>query len=218
MPVLPEVPATVFPDAPLRFVLPGPTGALECAAAPPLGAARNAVAVICQPHPLHGGTMDNKVVTTLERTFRELGLATVRFNFRGAGASEGTHDFGVGEADDLAAVVGWARRALPAHALWLAGFSFGSYVTTGAARALLAERLISIAPPVGKWDFGKLALPYCPWLVVQGEDDEVVDAQGVFAYFASLAQPPTLIRLPRTSHFFHGKLTDLRMLLTDALK
>ena len=207
-----------FPAEPLRFALAGPAGRIEAAAAPPLADECAAIGVVCQPHPLHGGTMDNKVVTTVERALRELGLPTVRFNFRGAGASEGAHDHGVGEQDDLAAVVDWARRVKPGAALWLAGFSFGSYVSASAARRLLAAQLISIAPPVGRWDFAKLTLPYCPWLVVMGDADEVVDPAGVYAYLGALAEPPRLIRLPDTGHFFHGKLTELRTLLIDALR
>jgi alpha/beta superfamily hydrolase len=123
-----------------------------------------------------------------------------------------------GEQDDLAAVVAWAQRVKPGAALWLAGFSFGAYVSASAARRLLASRLISIAPPVGRWDFAKLTAPYCPWLVVMGDADEVVDPAAVYAYLGSLAEPPQLIRMPDTSHFFHGKLTDLRALLIDALR
>jgi alpha/beta superfamily hydrolase len=214
---LPEAPET-FPTEPLRFLLDGPAGKLEAAAAPALALEAPAVAVVCQPHPLHGGTMDNKVVTTVERALRELGIPTVRFNFRGAGASQGVHDHGVGEQDDLAAIVEWARRTKPGAALWLAGFSFGSYVSAAAARRLLAAQLVSIAPPVGRWDFAKLTLPYCPWLVVMGDADEVVDPATVYAYLAALAEPPQVIRMPATSHFFHGKLTDLRTLLGDALR
>jgi len=175
-------------------------------------------AVICHPHPLHGGTMHNKVVTILERSLRELGLACVRFNFRGVGQSAGVHDEGRGEVEDLAAVVDWARRASPGDALWLAGFSFGSYVALAAARRVGADALVSIAPPVGRWDFDSIELPDCPWLVVQGEEDEVVDPAAVFAWVESLSKQPHLVRMPETSHFFHRRLMDLRGVIRNAMR
>jgi Predicted hydrolase of the alpha/beta superfamily len=103
--------------------------------------------------------MHNKVVTMVERALRESGLDTVRFNFRGTGASAGVYDNGNGEGDDLAAVVAWVRRTRPDDALWLAGFSFGSYVTIRNAARLQAEALISIAPPAGRWSFESIARP-----------------------------------------------------------
>jgi alpha/beta superfamily hydrolase len=204
-----------FPSQPGGLLLPGPVGALELVCAlPDAERARAGVAVISHPHPLQGGTMTNKVVTTLERTLLDLGLATVRHNFRGVGASEGAHADGVGETDDLVTIARWARAQRPGDALWLAGFSFGSYVTLRAAGALDASRLILVAPPVGRWDFSAIAPPACPWLIVQGAADEVVDAQAVFAWADALRPPQTLIRMPDTGHFFHRKLIDLR----DAVK
>src|SRR2546423_13546714 len=145
---------TEFPASPAAITLPGPVGSLEAATNVPESAdARAGVAVICHPHPLQGGTMHNKVVTTLERSLRELGLATVVFNFRGTGASDGVFDDGIGETDDLLAVARWAQHVRPRDALWLAGFSFGSYVAARAAAQLPVRQMISIAPPVGRWDF-----------------------------------------------------------------
>ena len=154
--------------------------------------------------------MRNKVVTMLERSLRECGLDTLRFNFRSAGESAGEYDNGIGESDDLAAVVAWVRAVRPGDVLWLAGFSFGSYVTLRNAVKLGAETLISIAPPVGRWSHETLALPTCPWLVVMGEEDEVVEPQAVFDWIDSLEQPPELVRMPETGHFFHRRLMDLR--------
>ncbi|TXG77800.1 MAG: alpha/beta hydrolase [Rhodocyclaceae bacterium] len=209
-----------FPSEPATFLLQGPAGVLEVASEPADSAsdAREGVAVICHPHPLHGGTMHNKVVTITERALRELGLDTVRFNFRGIGNSEGTFDDGKGESEDLACVVDWVRRVRPGADLWLAGFSFGSYVALRNARRLDAGALITIAPPVGRWRFETIELPECPWLVVQGEEDEVVDAQGVFDWVEQLDVSPQLVRMPQTSHFFHRRLMDLRGAIKNAMR
>jgi len=208
-----ELPAdpVSFPDVAASFMLDGPAGKLETISdvAEP-ACARRGVAVICHPLTTEGGTMHNKVVTMAERGLRESGLDTVRFNFRSAGNSEGTYDKGRGEGHDLAAVVAWVRRTRPDDALWLAGFSFGSYVSIANAVSLRADTLISIAPPVGRWAFEKLALPTCPWLIVQGEADEVVEPQAVFDWVDTLKHKPQLVRMPDTSHFFHRRLMDLR--------
>ncbi|HET8553875.1 MAG TPA: alpha/beta family hydrolase [Rhodanobacteraceae bacterium] len=209
-----------FPDASLGFTLAGPAGKLEVSVDVPAAShARKGTAVICHPHPLEGGTMHNKVVTMLERALRESGLATVRFNFRGVGDSEGGFDNARGEGDDLAAVCAWVRRVHPDDALWLAGFSFGSFVALDNAVRLGADALISIAPPVGRsYDFDAIALPDCPWLVIQGEDDEVVDPQAVFDWLDGLDKEPTVIRMPETSHFFHRRLLDLRGAVKNAVR
>ena len=203
------------------FTVRGPAGGLEAASSPADGKAdgtSRGIAVICHPHPLHGGTMHNKVVTIIERALRELGLDTLRFNFRGIGQSEGAFDDGVGESEDLAAAVAWARKVRPGVALWLAGFSFGSYVVLRNAKRLDADALITVAPPVGRWDFDAIELPDCPWLVVQGEEDEVVDPQLVFDWVENLAVAPQLVRMPETSHFFHRRLMDLRGAIKNAMR
>ncbi|HET7301487.1 MAG TPA: alpha/beta family hydrolase [Oleiagrimonas sp.] len=209
-----------FPDAGLGFTLAGPAGKIEVTVDVPAAShARKGTAVICHPHPLEGGTMHNKVVTMLERALRESGLATVRFNFRGVGDSEGSFDNAHGEGDDLAAVCAWVRRVRPDDALWLAGFSFGSFVALDNAVRLGADALISVAPPVGRsYDFDAIELPDCPWLVIQGEDDEVVEPQAVFDWLDSLDKEPTLIRMPETSHFFHRRLLDLRGAVKNAVR
>ena len=200
-----------FPAESTTLQLDGPAGALEVAVDRSEAAPLPAVAIICHPLPIEGGTMHNKVVTMLARSLRELGLDTVRFNFRGTGNSEGSFDDGVGEADDLRAVAAWVRAQRPDAALWLAGFSFGAYVSLRMAAELQPAMLISIAPPVGRsWDFDSLVPPTCPWLVVQGETDEVVDPQAVFAWIDTMRDPPDLVRMPDTGHFFHRKLMDLR--------
>ena len=200
-----------FPSESTTLMLDGPAGALEVAVDRSEATPLPAVAIICHPLPIEGGTMHNKVVTMLARSLRELGLDTVRFNFRGTGNSEGSFNDGVGEADDLRAVAAWVRAQRPEAALWLAGFSFGAYVSLRMAAELQPSMLISIAPPVRRsWDFDTLVPPTCPWLVIQGEADEVVDPQAVFDWIDTMRDPPDLVRMPDTGHFFHRKLMDLR--------
>ncbi len=195
------------------FFIAGPTGRIETAFDPAdaEAPAQPIIAIVCHPLPTEGGTMHNKVVTMVARALRECGVATVRFNFRGVGQSEGVFDDGAGELDDLRAVARWVREQHPGKALWLAGFSFGAWVSLRAASELGAAALISIAPPVGRsWDFAGIVIPPIPWLVVQGEADEIVEPQAVFDWIARLPQPPQLVRMPDTSHFFHRRLMDLR--------
>ena len=207
-----------FPGETASILLPGPAGAIELACGVPEADARNGIAIICHPNPLQGGTMFNKVVTTLDRGLLELGLTTVRFNFRGIGKSEGVHDEGRGEADDLVAIAEWVRREKPDALLWLAGFSFGSYVVLRAAPRLAPSQVILIAPPVGRWDFSDIQWPACPVLIVQGEDDDVVDSPAVFAWAEAQDPPPTLVRMPDTGHFFHRRLIDLRGAVRNAVR
>jgi uncharacterized protein len=208
-----------FPETASELRLSGPAGAIEAVAeVPEPQSARAGVALICHPHPLHGGTMHNKVVVMIERSLRELGLRTLRFNFRGVGASEGEHDDGRGETLDVLALAEWLRQVRPNDALWLAGFSFGSYVALLAARHLPVKQMISIAPPVGRWDFSAAIAPPCPWLVVQGEDDDVVEPQAVFDWIDAMADKPTLVRMPETGHFFHRRLMDLRGAIKNAVR
>lgn len=200
-------------------MLDGPAGRLETISdvATRTGA-RRGVAVICHPQPQQGGTMHNKVVTMTERALRESGLDTVRFNFRGTGDSTGTYDDGTGESDDLAAVVAWVRKVRPQDALWLGGFSFGAYISIRNAVRLRADALVSIAPPIGVRPLDGVPLPQCPWLLIQGEADEVVDPQAVFDWIATLEHPPELIRMPETGHFFHRRMMDLRGAIKHAVR
>ena len=210
-----------FPSESTTLLLDGPAGALEVAVDFPEPAdARPLLAVVCHPLPTEGGTMHNKVVTMVARALRELGATTVRFNFRGTGGSAGAFDHGKGEREDLRAVVEWARAGHPGHALWLAGFSFGAYVSLSAAAALRPDALISIAPPVAGrgWEFDDIEIPEVPWLVVQGDADEIVDAQSVYDWIDSLPRKPQLVRMVDTSHFFHRKLIDLRGAIQHEVK
>ena len=207
-----------FPAEQTEFFLTGPAGRLECIAdAPALEAARAATAVLCHPHPQHGGTMRNKVVTIMDRALRESGLATVRFNTRGTGDSEGSFDDGQGELDDLLAVVDWVRRTRPEDDLWLGGFSFGAWITLRAAQDLPVRMLITIAPPVERYGFAELMPPNCPWLLVQGDEDEVVSPSAVFEWVDKLDKPPDLVVMDGSGHFFHRRLMDLRGLIKNAV-
>ncbi len=207
-----------FPTDSARIFIEGPAGRLEMLASPPDPQVPpvNAVAIIAHPHPLFGGTMHNKVVHILDKALRELGVHTVRFNFRGVGDSEGSYDHGIGETDDLLAVHHWVTTVLPEHALWLAGFSFGSYVALRSANLLRPQALINIAPPVERYDFTVLPHPGCPWLVVMGTEDDVVSPQAVFAYVRQMQPQPLLKTLP-AGHFFHRKLIDLKKIIQEGL-
>ncbi len=221
MPVVPPAAANpdTFPDETGDLQLVGPAGVIEAhLELPDPAEARSGVAIICHPHPLHEGTMHNKVVTMLSRGLRELGLAALRFNFRGVGESAGTYDGGKGEAEDVEAIARWLETVRPGDALWLAGFSFGSYVAARAAQRLPVRQLISVGPAVENFDFASLRRPDCPWVVIQGEEDEVVKPEAVFEWAASVKPPLQLIRMPETGHFFHRRLMDLRGALKNAVK
>ncbi|HQV22414.1 MAG TPA: alpha/beta fold hydrolase [Agitococcus sp.] len=197
----------------------GQAGRIEVRVIMPSHELPNSVAVLCHPHPLYGGTMDNKVVTTIARAFKEKNIATVLFNFRGVGQSDGVHDHAHGEVDDLLAVITWATQHMQADSLYLAGFSFGSYVAAAAVSRLAdnitLKKLYLIAPPVHHYAFNELNLPIAQSLVIQGDADEVVPAQDVFLWAEQ--QQLSLIKFEGCSHFFHGRLVELRQSILDNL-
>lgn len=196
----------------------GPAGRLEALVERPARDARG-VAIVCHPHPLHQGTMLNKVVHTLGRAMNDLGRVVVRFNFRGVGASEGAYADGLGEAADVVAVAHWARERYALDGLWLAGFSFGAAVAIRAAPDLSPDDLISVAPPVRRMaDLIAGIRPSCPWLVVQGTADDVVACEDVEAWAAALEPPPELVILPGVDHFYHGRLSLLRATVNEHLR
>jgi alpha/beta superfamily hydrolase len=205
------------PGAAERLSLAGPAGALE-ALVEDRGEAGPRYAVVCHPHPLFGGTMDNKVVTTVARALQELGIPTVRFNFRGVGASAGAYDEARGETADAAAVAAWAEQRWPGRRLVIAGFSFGAYIALRLATERAADWLITVAPPVDLFDLSRISAPACPWLVVQGDSDEVVDPNKVLAWARSFDPAPRLTVLPGVGHFFHGHLRELRDAIIDAIR
>jgi hypothetical protein len=195
----------------------GPTGRIEALLEVPGNSPGTTVGVVCHPHPLHQGTMMNKVVHTIARALNDLGMPAVRFNFRGVGASDGKYSDGIGETDDVLAVVRWATENYPAAKLWLAGFSFGALVSYRAALETDTDQLISIAPPVDRFKDLASEQPICPWLIVQGDADDVVSCDEVVAWVNELQPGPELIVFPGAGHFFHGQLIQLRAALVDSL-
>ena len=202
---------------PLPDHITGPAGPLQIIAEGFETAADTGVAVVCHPHPLHGGTMTNKVVTTTAKALRDLGMGTLRFNFRGVGESAGQYDHGNGETEDLLAVIDWVRQDI-AGPVWLAGFSFGAYVALRAVSRRPIDRLITIAPPVNLYDFNTIAPVPCPWLLIQGDADQVVPCEDVKHWVKSLSHPPTTIYFKGVEHFFHRRLVELRKTLVTALR
>ncbi len=198
------------------LTLAGAAGPLEALLDCPEGAPR-AVALVLHPHPLYGGTMRNKVAHTLARTLAGLGAATLRFNFRGVGASAGPHDHGRGEAEDAARAAAWLRAALPGRPLWLAGFSFGAWVALRAAPVVRPDCLVTVAPPADRYDQAEVTRPDCPWLLVQGDADEVVDAAAVLRWARRMMPPPHIVRLPGTGHFFDRRLVALAAAVREGL-
>lgn len=202
-----------------RLTLDGPAGALESLLDRPAGAGdATHVGVVCHPHPLHGGTMANKVAHMLAKSFNEAGAPAVRFNYRGVGASAGAYADGAGETDDALAVIDWVRRRWPTASLWLAGFSFGGAVAIRAAAQRDIARLVTVAPAVQRVAVSANSLPRCPWLLIQGERDELVDVEDVKRWAASVAPSPELRLLPGVDHFFHGRLNELRDIVVEWLR
>jgi uncharacterized protein len=193
--------------APTSVEIPGPVGLLEGLVEAPEERTPT-LALICHPHPLHGGAMTNKVVHTLARTFYRLGSTVVRFNFRGVGSSAGVHSHGEGERDDALAAAHWALARQPESRLLLAGFSFGAGIAAAVATQLEPMLLVTVALPVARLS-ADLALPACPWLIVQGAEDELVSTSEVERWRAQRAPAARLAVIEGASHFFHGKLTAL---------
>ena len=200
-----------------QLVIQGPAGPIEALLERPPGARDGRVAICCHPHPLYGGALQNKVVHTLARAAQDRHVASLRFNFRGVGASAGAYDDGAGETDDAVAVADWAAAELGASRLWAMGFSFGSFVAFRLAALCAARLVVTVAPPVQRFDFARLAVPACPWLVLQGDADELVDHQSVLGWVRSVTPPPDVRILPGAEHFFHGRLTEMRALLGEWL-
>lgn len=191
--------------------IPGPAGRLEALIEEPSPDHSPAgVAVLCHPHPLHGGTLQNKVVHTLARTCNALGQVAVRFNFRGVGASDGAYAETIGETEDLLAVLEWVQQQWPGLPLWLGGFSFGAYVALRAADRCPVQQLITVAPAVNLFAKDPLPEVQCDWLLVQGDQDEIVPYAQVMEWVASLERRPRILELPGAGHFFHGRLNELR--------
>jgi alpha/beta superfamily hydrolase len=198
----------------------GPVGQLE-ALYLDLEEARG-IALICHPNPVQGGTMLNKVISTLQRTARDAGFITLRFNYRGVGASVGSSDMGEGEVDDAQAAALWLRNKHPDLPMAILGFSFGGFVAATLGGRLEAQgetlsHLFMVAPAVMRIATPG-ALPQKGALtLIQPETDEVVDPQLVYDWSDKLPRPHELLKVAECGHFFHGKLTDLKDLILPRL-
>ena len=193
-----------------RLFLDGPVGRLEAileysGEQTPVGSV-----VVCHPHPQHGGTLHNKVAHTVARAFVRMGFSTLRFNFRGTEESEGDFDEGIGELDDALAAITWMRERNPEKTLWVAGFSFGAAIAVKSAVATHVDGLISVAPAILRFASGLDSQPACPWLIVQGDQDELVDIDETVEWVNGLEPGPELLVIPGGEHFFHGRLIELR--------
>lgn len=202
----------------LPLEIPGAAGNIEGLLQEYEGADHSLIAVVCHPHPLYGGTLHNKVAHRVASTLHTRGAAVLRFNFRGVGKSEGTHDRGRGELDDGLVVLETLRRRYPAASVWVAGFSFGSWVASRMAAAESAvERLIMIAPPVHTQTFEEMRGSPVPKLVVQGTGDEICKPENLARVFPTWADPKRLVEVPGGSHFFDRQLADLGSAIEQGL-
>jgi alpha/beta superfamily hydrolase len=154
--------------------------------------------------------MHNKVAHTLARSFVRSNFAVLRFNFRGTEGSDGVYDNGVGELDDALAAMAWMRQQKADGPLWLAGFSFGAAIAVRAAVVCDVDGLVSVAPAIYRFAGNLDDQPDCPWLIVQGDEDELVEIDETVEWVDSLEPGPELLVVPGAEHFFHGRLNDLR--------
>lgn len=199
-----------------NFLIQGPIGVLEALLVQPEDFVEgNPIAVVCHPHPLHGGTMANKVVHIVADALNKIGVTTLRFNFRGVGHSAGRYDNGNGEVDDLLAAVEWLKERYPDSPLWLAGFSFGSFVAFSAHQQAGAQRLLLIAPPVGRFPFDPDQCVDIPWMVIQGGKDDVVSPAEVSQWVHRCHNKPHYEWMADADHFFHGKINRVRETVMD---
>ena len=198
-----------------RLFIDGPAGRLEAILDFPRDSTPTGRAVVCHPHPQHGGTMHNKVAHTLARSFVLSGMQTLRFNFRGTESSEGEYDEGIGELDDALAAVEWIDGRQANGPLWLGGFSFGAAIAIRTATSIKVDGLVSVAPAVYRFAKGLDGQPQCPWLILQGDEDELVAVDETIEWVNQLDPGPELIVVPGAEHFFHGRLVELREYVID---
>jgi len=207
-----------FPQQSIQSLIPAEHGQLEVIIDPvaDLKAEAYPLSIICHPHPLHGGTMHNKVVTTTAKAFHRCNISTIRFNYRGVGQSSGEFGHYSGEITDLLSIIAWIKKVLPETnlALSLAGFSFGCYVAASVANQMAdITALLTIAPAVHNANFNEFLQVNCPWWVVQGEQDEVVPTEQVIDWAQAFPTVTELKMIPEAGHFFHGKLLLLRQII-----
>ncbi len=192
------------PAAAQKLFIDGPAGKLEIAVND-CGESRRGVALVAHPHPLYGGTLDNKVVQTLAKAFVRLGYCALRLNFRGVGASEGVFDEGRGEVEDFLALARYGQQSYGTAELAIGGFSFGGFVAASAASQLAPRHLVLAAPAVGRFAVGAVAAHA---LVIHGEEDDVVPLKDVLDWARPQALP--VVVFPGAGHFFHGALVSLQ--------
>lgn len=186
----------------------GPAGKLELVVNDP-GAPRRAIALVAHPHPLYGGTLDNKVAQTLAKTFFELNCVALRPNFRGVGASEGQYDGGRGEVDDMLAVHAYAKKQFGDLPVYSAGFSFGGFVASEVLKKLQIKQLVMVAPAVGTFALGEVPKNT---IVIHGEQDETVPYQHILDW--ARPQDLAVITIPGADHFFHRRLHHIKDFVT----
>lgn len=194
-----------------HFLIEGPAGRLEALLSlPDAWESKEFAAIVCHPHPLHEGSMHNKVVHTCTRALYLLDIPVLRFNFRGVGKSEGNYAETIGEKADLIAVYVRLRSIFPFRQMILAGFSFGAHIALKSWQELDAKSLITIAPPVHSMQLDEIIPPSRNWLLIQGLADEVVSSEAVLSWAQALQNPPDIKTFDNVGHFFHGHLPQLR--------
>ncbi len=206
-----------MPTEPLREIA-GPAGPLEALLEEPHGAPR-AACVFSHPHPLYGGTMHTKAVFQSAKALARIGTATLRFNFRGAGASAGTHDGGPGEIDDFRAALDFLAARYPGLPLWAAGFSFGSWVAWNVA--LDDDRvqvLLGLGLPVNRFDFSPVKDSVKAKFLIHGELDELVSVRAIRKFYSELMEPKELVVIDGAGHLFDGKTSEVGEAVEDLLK
>jgi uncharacterized protein len=195
----------------------GPAGPLEALLDEPAAAPR-AVAVFGHPHPLHGGTMHTKALYQAAKAMPRIGVAALRFNFRGVGRSAGTFDAGPGEQEDFKAAITFVSERFPDLPIWAAGMSFGSWIamTTGAQDARVSL-LLGIAPPVDRYDFDALRTCNLPKFIIHGEADELISIKEIRKFYAQIPEPKELVTIEDANHLFEGKTSMVGEAVEDLL-
>ncbi|MGQ0699544.1 MAG: alpha/beta hydrolase [Panacagrimonas sp.] len=207
------------PGLSAQGLIAGAAGHIECLVAMPKGEPRG-LAVTCHPHPLFGGAMSNKVTYSMASMALKHGMVSARFNFRGAGLSEGRHDNARGETDDCVTVAEWLRTQRPDLPMLLTGFSFGAFVSLNAATRIRPAALVSIAPPFGRYFDNAPQPPHpgCPWMTVHSRDDDVVSFEETRTILATYEPAPEQVVVDGAGHFFHGRLPDLQQAVLPFLQ